>query len=333
MNGRGRPLRFVAIVAIGWASTRTIMLWPVGATLPEAIEAAFPLRAAEAAPFVAPVVQPGRALLPTPLPALPAPVLLAGEPTAPRGDPARIHLAMLSLVSFGREEAIGVPPGALPRRPLPPVVLPERAQPARWSASAWLVTRRGPSSGGSMLGGDQTGLRVAYHPGSGRIALFARLTAPLAGRGKELAAGIDWQPTGAPVRVVAEYRAGLDGTPGGPALGVVAAVYGVPLPLDFGLEAYGQAGVIARDRVDPFADGALRVTREVAAVGDARLVLGAGAWGAAQREAARVDMGPTAVATVPVGASAVRVAIDWRERVAGDARPGSGPALSVGADF
>jgi hypothetical protein len=333
MNGRGRPLRFVAIVAIGWASTRTIMLWPVGATLPEAIEAAFPLRSAEAAPFVAPAVRPGRALLPTPVTALPATMLLPREPIAPRGDPARINLAMLGLVSFAREEAVGVPPGVLPRRPLPPVMLPERAQPERWSGSAWLVTRRGAASSGAMLGGDQAGLRIAYHPGSGRIALFARLTAPLAGRGKELAAGIDWQPTPAPVRIIAEYRAGLDGTPGGPALGVVAGVYGVPLPLDFSLEGYGQAGAIARDRVDSFADGALRVTREVATVGDARLALGAGAWGAAQREAARVDMGPTAVATVPIGISAVRVAIDWRERVAGDARPGSGPALSVGADF
>ncbi len=332
MNGRGRPLRFVAIVAIGWASTRTIMLWPVGATLPEAIEAAFPLRAAEAAPFVAPVVRPEPAKLPITAAALPAPILIARAPVAQRGDPARINLAILSLISFGREEASGVPPGVLPR-PSPPVMLPERAQPERWSASAWLVTRRGAASSGAMLSGDQAGLRIAYHPGSGRIALFARLTAPLAGRGKELAAGIDWQPTAAPIRIIAEYRAGLDGTPGGPALGVVAGVYGVPLPLDFSLEGYGQAGAIARERVDPFADGALRVTREVAAVGDARLALGAGAWGAAQRETARVDMGPTAVATVPVGVSAVRVAIDWRERVAGDAGPRSGPALSVGADF
>ena len=333
MSGRGRPLRFVACVAIGWASARTILLWPDGATLPEAIEAAFPLRAAEAAPLVAPAPAPDHVKLAAAPTVLPAPMLIVPAPLAQRGDPSRINLAMLGLVAFGREEAVGVPPGVLPRVPAPPAMLPERAQPARWSASAWLVTRRGAPSGGAMLGGDQAGLRIAYHPGSGRIALFARLTAPLASRGKEAAAGIEWQPTNAPVKLIAEYRAGLDGTRGGPALGVVAGIYGVPLPLDFSLEAYGQAGAIARQRIDPFADGALRVMREVAAVGDARLALGGGAWGAAQREAARLDMGPTAVATVPVGDSAVRVAIDWRERVAGDARPGSGPALSLGADF
>jgi hypothetical protein len=334
VTGRGRPLRFVALVAFGWASARTVMLWPEGASLPEAIEAAFPLRPAAAAS--APIPQP--TVPPAPRPpamaaVLPAPPLLASEPAIAHGDPARINLAMLGLVSFGREETLGVPPGTLSRRAPRPAMLPERAQPARWSASAWFVTRRGAASGGPMLGGDQAGLRVAYHPGSGRIALFARLTAPLAGRGKELAAGVDWQPTAAPVRVIAEYRAGLDGTPGGPALGMVAGVYGIPLPLDFELEAYGQAGAVARKRIDPFADGALRVTREVARAGDARLEVGAGAWGAAQREAARLDIGPSAIATMPVGDSAIRLAIDWRERVAGDARPGSGPALSLGADF
>ena len=163
--------------------------------------------------------------------------------------------------------------------------------------------------------------------------MFAGLTAPLAGRGSEAAAGIEWQPTAAPVRVIAEYRAGLDGAPGGPALGVVAGVYAAPLPLDFSLEAYGQAGAVVRSRVDPFADGALRITRQVASAGRTRLDVGAGAWGAAQREGARLDIGPTAVASLPVGESAVPVAIDWRERVAGDARPGSAPAPSLGADF
>ncbi|MCW4462657.1 hypothetical protein OK349_13145 [Sphingomonas sp. BT-65] len=333
MSGRGRPLRFVAVVAFGWASARTVMLWPEGASLPEAIEVAFPLRpAAAATPQLTESAQPAIRTMPVAarMPANPA--LLARESVVARGDPARINLAMLGLVAFGREEALGIPPGPLPRRP-PPAMLPEPAQPARWSASAWFVTRRGAASGGAMLGGDQAGLRIAYHPGSGRIALFARLTAPLAGRGKEAAAGVDWQPTAAPVRVIAEYRAGLDGTPGGPALGLVAGVYGVSLPLDFRLEAYGQAGAVVRKRIDPFADGALRVTREVARAGDARLDVGAGAWGAAQREAARLDVGPSAIATVPVGDSAIRVALDWRERVAGDARPGSGPALSLGADF
>ena len=331
MNGRGRPLRFVGLVACGWASARTIMLWPDGATLPQAIEAAFPLRPAQAALAPAPASpRPIPVLRERGAPAVSAPPLLALA--VPHGEPARVELAMLGLFRFAREEAAGVPPGVLPRAP-PPAPLPATAQPSRWSASAWFVTRHGAATGGPMLGGDQAGLRIAYHPGSARIALFARLTAPLAGRGSEAAAGIEWQPAAAPVRVIAEYRAGLDGAPGGPAVGIVAGVYAVPLPLDFSLEAYGQAGAVARTRIDPFADGALRVTRQVAAVGRARLDLGAGAWGAAQRGATRLDIGPSAVASVAVGDSALRLAVDWRERIAGDARPGSGPALSLGADF
>ena len=59
---------------------------------------------------------------------------------------------------------------------------------------------------------------------------------------------------------------------------------------------------------EPFADGALRVTREVAVTGEARLALGAGAWGAAQRDAARMDIGPTAVTTVPIAGQSLRIA-------------------------
>lgn len=333
MSGRGRPLRFVALVACGWASARTIMLWPDGATLPEAIEAAFPLRPAQAATRPAPAATTPAPVFRPPAPATVSALSPAGiGPVARSGDAARVNLAMLGLISFGREEVFSVPPGTLPRA-APPAALPATAQPSRWSGSAWLLTRRGALANGPMLSGDQAGMRIAYHPGSGRIALFARLTAPLAGRGSEAAAGIEWQPTDAPIRVVAEYRAGLDGTPGGPAAGVVAGVYAVPLALDFSLEAYGQAGAVVRGRVDPFADGALRVTRQVASAGRTRLDMGAGAWGAAQRGAMRLDIGPSAVASLPVGESTVRLVIDWRERVAGDAQPGSGPALSVGADF
>jgi hypothetical protein len=105
------------------------------------------------------------------------------------------------------------------------------------------------------------------------------------------------------------------------------------LPLDLELDAYGQAGAVWRGRIDPFADGALRVTHEVASIGKARLSLGGGIWGAAQRDAARLDVGPSAVATLPLAGQPVKLSIDWRQRVAGNARPGSGPALTLGADF
>jgi hypothetical protein len=61
--------------------------------------------------------------------------------------------------------------------------------------------------------------------------------------------------------------------------------------------------------------------------------LGGGAWGAAQRDAQRFDIGPSATLALPLGKQNVRLALDWRQRIAGDARPGSGLALTLGSDF
>lgn len=332
-TGRGRPLRFVAMVAVGWVAMRVILLWPEGASLPEAIEQALPLRPAQAAapPIDSPVAIPVAAVPNIP-PAravpLPRATVVTDVSTAP------VSLAMLNLVSFGVERPAARPVEQAARIPAPPAMLAPRAAPNRWQASAWFVTRRGAGAGGAMLGGDQAGLRVARTlDRRGRLALYARASAPLSGTGRELALGVEWQPWRAPMRFMAEQRIALDRGKSGPAVAVVAGVTGVDLPFAFELEAYGQAGAVKRARIDPFADGAVRVTRDVASAGDARLALGAGAWGAAQREAARVDIGPTAVTTLPVSGQTLRIAIDWRERVAGNARPGSGPALTLGADF
>lgn len=331
--GRGRPLRFVAIVAVGWVAMRVILLWPEGATLPEAIEEALPLRAAQAA---APRIDITAMTPPAPVPGV-RPVRVAPIPRAAIAtdvSTAPVSLAMLNLVSFGAERPATGPVEQAARIPAPPAMLAPRAAPNRWQASAWFVTRRGAGAGGAMLGGDQAGFRVTHTLDQReRIALYARASAPLSGPGRELALGVEWQPWRAPMRFLAEQRIALDHGKSGPAVAVVAGVTGVDLPFAFELEAYGQAGAVKRARVDPFADGAVRVTREVAAAGDARLAFGAGAWGAAQREATRIDIGPTAVTTLPVSGQTLRIAVDWRERVGGDARPGSGPALTLGADF
>jgi hypothetical protein len=338
-SGRGRPLRFVALVAVGWVAMRVVLLWPEGGSLPEAIEAAMPLRPAQAAAPPPRIGAIPRARIAT-TGALPRPrVALASvaapsttSPSTPSSPTA--SMALLNLVAFGPEQARGDDARSLARIPAPPAMLAPRAAPDRWQASAWFVTRRGAGAGGTMLGGDQAGLRVARTLDQrGRLALYARASAPLTGTGRELALGVEWRPWRAPMRFLAEQRIALDGGKSGPAAAVVAGVTGINLPFAFELEAYGQAGAVKRARIEPFADGALRVTREVAAAGNARLALGTGAWGAAQREAARLDIGPTAVTTLPLSGQTLRIALDWRERVAGNARPGSGPALTLGADF
>ena len=73
--------------------------------------------------------------------------------------------------------------------------------------------------------------------------------------------------------------------------------------------------------------------RPVAEVGDLGLRVGAGAWGGAQEGASRLDVGPTAAETFRLGDVRARLAADYRVRVAGEAEPASGPALTVSAGF
>lgn len=94
------------------------------------------------------------------------------------------------------------------------------------------------------------------------------------------------------------------------------------------LDAYAQAGVVGLRRRDGFVDGALRLSLPAG-----RFRMGAGAWAAAQPGVARLDVGPQLSLRLTVGGASVAVAADWRLRVAGSARPGSGPALTLATSF
>lgn len=200
---------------------------------------------------------------------------------------------------------------------------------SRLSGSFWLVAR--PGGGRNLafgqLGASQAGERVTYALGEARrFALSARLSSPFRGAGREAAAGVDWQPTRLPVQLLVEERVPLDGGRAEPAAQLIAGV-AQRLPARFRLDAYAQGGAVRRR--GGFADGAATVTRLLVR----HVELGAGMWGAAQRGVARVDVGPTLGVTAPVGMGAVRLGLDYRLRVAGRARPGSGPALTLGSSF
>lgn len=328
-GGRGRPLRFLALVSVGWVGMRVAILWSQTGSLPEAIRAMVPVTVASLPPREAAVVAAKTvAQARTPPPA----AVRGAGPSRYVGDPVRMRMALLNLLQFGDAEYTDSPATLAPA--LFPPAPQRRAGPVadRWSASAWVTAR--PGSGlavapGGQLGGSQAGVRLAYllDP-KRRIALFGRLVTPLSGPGREATLGIEWQPTRAPVRLVAEQRFAVDGGKGGPGVGMVGG-----LDRDiagFRLESYGQAGAIRRDRIEPYADGAARATRRI---GHSRIGLGVGLWGAAQRDAARFDIGPSATLAVPVAGHDFRFALDWRQRVAGAARPGSGVALTLGSDF
>ncbi|HVJ02180.1 MAG TPA: hypothetical protein VM662_08360 [Sphingomonas sp.] len=330
------------LLTLGWTGTRVALLWSQTGSLPAAVEALIPFASADAAPEPAAIpaqaaqwqrrkVPADRKLAVATFAAVPQ----AREPRPVREvDPLRVQIALLGLVQYGPAipiEAAGIQSTGAPA--------PERLDPlpGRWSASAWAAFRPGQgigaAPGAGQLGGSQAGVRLAYMLAPRqRLAGFARFTAPLSTRGRELSLGLEWQPTRAPVRLVAEQRFALDGGGSGPGLGVVAGV-DASLAHGFRLESYGQAGAVRRRRIEPYADGAARATRAVFDEHGVRLALGAGAWGAAQRDAARLDLGPSALLAVPVAGQTFRLALDWRQRVAGRARPGSGPALTIGSDF
>ena len=76
--------------------------------------------------------------------------------------------------------------------------------------------------------------------------------------------------------------------------------------------------------------------------GGTTLALGGGLWAGGQQEPDgqggkpwlhRVDLGPRAMLTVPVERGALTFALDWRQRMDGQARPSSGVALTLSAGF
>lgn len=341
MTGRGRPLRFLALVFSTWILVRIAVLWGETGSPSEAIKRSTPFAPRSVEPIASavspPLVQPERKKIAIRLsitrgvPSSTRAAIVA--PTPPFANPARVERALISLLRFGPSIATG--PSDAPASGL---WIPDRPPPLDrgWSASAWLVARPGTglgvAPGAGQLGGSQAGVRVAYVlVARQRLAATARVTTPLRGAGREASIGVEWQPTKLPIRLVAEHRVGLDGTVGGPGAGVIA---GVDAALaDFRLEGYGQAGALRRVRMEPYADGAIRLSRTLHDRAGLRLELGLGAWGAAQRGVKRLDVGPSIVAILPIAGHPIRISLDWRQRLAGSARPGSGPALSVGSNF
>lgn len=214
-----------------------------------------------------------------------------------------------------------------------PVHLPAVARARRWSASAWLLLRDdggGPAlAPGGTLGGSQAGARL-QRPIGGGLALGARLYLPLRrASAAEAVAGLDWRPSRRlPLHLLAERRQALAGD-GRSAFALT--LYGGgsrDLPRGFRLDAYGQAGLVGARARDAFADGSVRVSAPLGPV-----EVGGGAWAAAQPGVRRVDAGPSVSWRLPVRGATIRLSADWRLRVAGDAAPGSGPALTLAADF
>ena len=171
-----------------------------------------------------------------------------------------------------------------------------------------------------------------------RPAITLRAAAALDGTGeREVALGLAAHPVPSlPVGLIAEVRATRPG--GGavalrPAITAVTGLAPQALPLGLRAQGYGQAGYVGGAGATGFVDGEVRVDGAVIRQGPAELRLGAAAWGGAQEGAARLDIGPAISLGLSAGDKAARLGLDWRVRVAGNAAPASGPALTLSAGF
>lgn len=240
------------------------------------------------------------------------------------------------------------PPPATSQPPAAPLQAPAqlavRQGTDRWSADAWVLLRKDTTtavtSGRGSYGQSQAGAVIRYHlaPSSAfRPTAYLRASQALGTeRETEAALGFAARPIpGVPLSTAAELRATHTAGRTSPRPAVFAVTELPPAHLPFGItgEAYAQAGYVWGDYETAFVDGEMRAERPLMRLGPGELRVGGGVWGGAQKGAARFDVGPSATLALKIGQAPSRVSMDWRFRIAGDANPASGPALTLSAGF
>ncbi len=208
-----------------------------------------------------------------------------------------------------------------------------------WSVYAYSFFRDGAQAGGSLgggqYGGSQSGFVGTYGlDGDTQIAVLLRGAIAHGNTNeREVGAGLRWQPArNIPITLTAERRfrhARADAF----AVYVAGGVSQASLPLDFRLDAFAQGGLVSGKGGGTFFDMTGRAERKLTTVGKVPVTLGAGIWGGGQNGIFRIDAGPTIGTEIRLGPANVRVNADWRFRIAGDARPASGPALTLSTSF
>lgn len=218
---------------------------------------------------------------------------------------------------------------------------------ARWSGDAWFLLRRGSSgtalaAGLPAYGGSQAGgvLRYRIMPQE-RHRLTAYLRATGAVRSdvddRQLALGLSARPVPTmPVSLLVEGRLQQGGfaTRLRPSIAAVTELPPISLPLGLRSDIYAQAGWVGGAGATPFFDAQAVVDRTLVPLARGiDLRAGGGVWSGGQKGAVRLDLGPRAGLVVQRGRFPLRLSADWRFRVAGQAAPGSGPALTLATGF
>lgn len=222
----------------------------------------------------------------------------------------------------------------------------------RWSISAYTLSR-GAGTGDALaaspvLGAGQSGAAFTYtfDPLARRpLSAIARITAAAGRDGAidnetaEAALGLRVQPlAGLPVAIDLERRIAL-GYYGRNAWaarvsgGTATSARALGHTLQF--EAYGEAGLVDFRSSDIYGGFQGRAATPFFSTGRMSIDAGAGMWAASQRSfgttVSRFDVGPSMrLGMHPWTFSAQ---LDYRLRTAGNARPASGPALTIAGQF
>lgn len=326
-----KPLRFVVLVILLWSGVRIWMTYPVEAEIlsaeRQAEGAGTPELAQLSPPHLphSPLNAQRRAVLRRSLPASSSPISYVAVLPPVRETTSVVGRANSSFAAQSQDLIA----------PLPMPI--STAYPSRKvSGYAWLFAREGGEqglAGAGLLGGSQAGMRLNYAV-TNDLAATLRVSRPLEGRGGEGAVGVYWQPArAAPLTIIAERRIGLD-RGGRDAFALIAAggISGIKLP-SATLDIYGQTGLVGMKARDPFIDGSSTVSMPVIDRENSAVSGGIGVWGSAQPGVSRVDLGPRLRAQINAGGTTLAASLDWRQRIAGRARPPSGLALTLEAGF
>ena len=221
----------------------------------------------------------------------------------------------------------------------------------RWSGQAFALLRQSgtdPATGiatGPLLGASQSGLAIAYAPSPlarRPLAATARLNAATDAQGRtdprsvQAAFGVRWQATPA-LALSAERLVSL---------GELARDDWL-LRLSGGSSRSFRAGGV-RLNTDAYGEVSLLGNGDLVAAGQSRalvplaqnrlsLAAGLGAWGSLQKTGTgtigRLDLGPSAVVRLGEGRFGLELQADYRQRLSGNAEPGSGPTVTLSTNF
>ena len=352
---RGRPYVFVAVTILCWVGAR--MAWPdtqIAGEKPSASKPALAQNGHAASASIAPQFWPRLVRF--------APASLH-DWSAPRAK----HAPVIQFIGLppvlvpgqvgGRPSGLSMPlrvagddkpvsagwdtPPTIAHTPVGKAGTPEFLRPKRWEVygySFWRLanSRAPPLAPAAQYGGSQSGIIATYdpwgQPDTG-LALLARGAVTPDGDQDEAAFGARWKPKGlGPIQLSGEYRL-RSNEPDQFAAYLSGGVNEVSLVSGWRLDAFGQAGYASGKSGSGFFDANARISHLVTKQGRVSLSAGAGGWAGGQKGAQRLDIGPTIAAKIDTGPAIILIQLDWRLRVAGDAQPENGFALTVSSGF